>query len=570
MTADLIGDVGFLAHVQLLRLFIHRRAVVVGAIRPLVHGVHRSPVGPGDRARLGQLVDDCFFASGGLTFDQARLRGALQRAHHANGFVPRPMPEVHNDLVDPADMLIRASTLWQVAGAASVQARERFAETLYNLYLLRSLELLSLRTFDAGPNGGSERLQEVQRILDALWAGSPADQPVLIRDARWLIAVAQSPTTDELEPYFRVAQQVDDCLDEADRLEVRRATVLLAGGHLRSQLRHYQMRGAQLDDEVIVLRSRRSSALDFAMTMQGLVPLLQAYEHATSSAPDEPRLDLASAIFQGISVDPELFITNVPLLGPYTIVEPLFVITGTDGRASWTDIGERHLRLLRQYDEALARVVPQLRLDCARLRPVADTYSPLGVLYGFSSNITEHMAMRTLLRDPPPRFSLEDAFSDGDAGSGKLEWVAGWRQLPHARPDILKRFEYPQAFAEQIHDRIESALSRYALGSSRKSGRLYIGPSAATSIAPLSREFVLSSDPELVHEGMAVARDAAAMSRDRQEGEFAVSFERPGGWVAISKDFLTLVLGRGEDARIDVLPQEAADRLRLVLLRLAA
>jgi hypothetical protein len=43
-----------------------------------------------------------------------------------------------------------------------------------------------------------------------------------------------------------------------------------------------------------------------------------------------------------------------------------------------------------------------------------------------------------------------------------------------------------------------------------------------------------------------------------------VSYETPGGWVAVSKDFLTEVLGAGRDVKVVGLPGAAAERLRLM------
>ena len=61
--------------------------------------------------------------------------------------------------------------------------------------------------------------------------------------------------------------------------------------------------------------------------MQGLVPLLAAYEHAVISGDGEKRIELADAICQGVSPDPELFINRIELLGAYSMVEHLFMTT---------------------------------------------------------------------------------------------------------------------------------------------------------------------------------------------------------------------------------------------------
>ena len=70
------------------------------------------------------------------------------------------------------------------------------------------------------------------------------------------------------------------------------------------------------------------------------------------------------------------------------------------------------------------------------------------------------MAFKTLQPDAVTRFSLEDVFAGGDASTGKLAWVSGWRKLPHLTRDVEQLFEYPQQFAEDVFDRIERALSR--------------------------------------------------------------------------------------------------------------
>ena len=206
------------------------------------------------------------------------------------------------------------------------------------------------------PSAG-DRLSQVQGVLDQLWRTTPADQPVLVRDARWLFALAQSPTTDELWAYFEVAEQIAETLSEEDRIEIHKAGVRMAGGHLRSQLRHRStQKGVSLDESSLVLSTRNSNALDLATLIQGLVPLLEAYEHATHSGDGQQRLELAAAIYQGISPDPELFLNRLDLLGPYSMIEHLFITTDRDGHVVYTPTGQRHVQLLQEY-EALDRSV---------------------------------------------------------------------------------------------------------------------------------------------------------------------------------------------------------------------
>src|SRR4029077_7749582 len=130
----------------------------------------------------------------------------------------------------------------------------------------------------------------VQGVLDQLWTTAPADQPVLVRDARWLIQLAQSYATDALGPYFDVAAKVAENLSEADRVEIHKAGVRMTAGHLRSQIRYYSMKKAvPLDEKSVVLSTRTSNALDFALLIQELVPLLDAYERAWRSEDGQKR-----------------------------------------------------------------------------------------------------------------------------------------------------------------------------------------------------------------------------------------------------------------------------------------
>ena len=58
--------------------------------------------------------------------------------------------------------------------------------------------------------------------------------------------------------------------------------------------------------------------------------------------------------------------------------------------------------------------------------------------------------------------------------------------------------------------------------------------------------------------------DEAQFLTDRGEGKFLVSYETPGGWLAITKTVLTEVLGEGRDAKIVGLPPAAAGVLKLM------
>src|SRR6185503_9589802 len=427
----------------------------------------------------------------------------------------------------------------------------------FNVYVIRCLELLSMRVWDAGSSSAGGRLSHLQGVLDQLWTITPADQPVLVRDVRWLIQMAQSPATDELGAYFDVAEKIAETLSEKDRIEIHKAGVGMAAGHLRSQTRHYSIKKAvSLNEKSLVLSTRNTNALDFALLIHDLVPLLDAYEHAVQSDDAQKRLELAGAICQGMSSDPELFLNRVELLGAYSMIEHLFITTDRDGHVVYTPMGQRHVQLLHEYEARIGRVSKPLSDDCPHFRPVAGAYSPYGVLYGFSSDLMEHMALKASQPDAVTHFSLEDVFVDGDDKSDKLAWVSGWRKLPHLKREVEQLFDYPQQFAEDIFDRIEHALRRRVSDSEANTvvpnGRLFIlaaddrqADAKASLIPDLPVRYIRSSDTEMVAAHKADAYEEPQLLSDRREGRCLLSYKTPGGWVAITKDILTEVLGEG-------------------------
>jgi hypothetical protein len=564
----------FQAHVELLELFLAHRHDIVENIQGVLNAQRQPIEYLQDGSALSRLFENCFFTLPAITPSQSRLRGQLDDAHSAGGFRPRKMPGVHNGLIDPAEMMTRVFYLWRQTRWPGRNGRIRYAHTLFNLYLIRCLELLSVRVWDGGSSSAGDRLLHVQALLDTLWTGTPADQPVFVRDARWLIQMAQSPATDDLGAYFEIAEKIAESFSEEDRIEINKAGVRMTGGHLRSQIRYYSMKKAvPFDENSLVLTTRTTNALDFALLIHELVPLLEAYEHAWHSEDSQKRLELADAICQAISPDPELFLNRVDLLGAYSMIEHLFVATNGDGHATYTPIGQRHVQLLQEYEALISRVSKLLYADCPHFRPADGAYSPYGALYGFSSHLMEHMALKASQPDAVTRFSLEDVFAGGD--TDKLAWVSGWRKLPHLTREVATLFDYPQRFAEDIFNRIEDALRRRASDDPSDAvaptGRLFIVPgddpqadSRAALIPDLPARYIGSSDVQLVASHKADHYDEPHLLSDRQEGRCVLSYQTPGGWVAISKSILTEVLGAGQDVKIVGLPPVAAAVLKLL------
>jgi hypothetical protein len=136
--------------------------------------------------------------------------------------------------------------------------------------------------------------------------------------------------------------------------------------------------------------------------------------------------------------------------------------------------------------------------------------------------------------------------------------------------EVLKFYEYPQAFAEGMFRRVEQSLQRrVADAAGPRTGRIQLDDAGAPGVAVLSPAYRLSSDAQRVHAGEATAIEQAKLLADRREGMYLASYRTPGGWEAISKDVLTAELGQGRDVRIE-LPSEAADLVRLLYPGLVA
>src|SRR5688572_15231664 len=155
MTVD-PGQVPFQAHVELVQFFLAHRSEIVERIQGLLNAQRKPIEYRQDGPLLSRHFEDCFLP--GITPSQSRLRGQLEEAHWASGFRPRDLQGLHDGLVDPAEMMIRGFHLWQQTRWPGRSGRVRYAQTLFNLYVIRCLELLSMRVWDAGSSGAGERL----------------------------------------------------------------------------------------------------------------------------------------------------------------------------------------------------------------------------------------------------------------------------------------------------------------------------------------------------------------------------------------------------------------------------
>lgn len=567
----------FLEHIQLLEQFLAGRQEIVDRLELRLLNVRgKATARNGDHQLIADACDACFFEWPALPQHLRRLNGQLAAAHLADGFEPARQDGYSREL-DPVELVLRACHHWDHDRWPGRNGRIVYAQSLYTVFILRQLEHLSVRIWDEGNDSAPERLQHVQRLLDLLNATVHAP---LVRDARWLMQTAQGPLTRHLKPYFVTAGKLSESLTHRDRLEVHKAGASLAGGHLRSQLRHRSWQtGRAFDDPHVLAMTRSSSAMDMALLVRDLVPLLQAYSAACARGDSYERLGLADAILQGVSADPELLLTRLDLLAPSTMIEDLFVDRGEDGRARYTPMGQVHRKYLKQYGELIGHAAGSLQQDALSLDPAHAAYSPLGIVYGFCADLFSNMVLNTLRSPSSKNLSLEDMFSSRGRLEEKQTQAREWERLPkgEGEPDP---FEHSAEWTEQINARMAGALEARAArpaepnASSVPKACLYVVPRGVTldsligGVLPAgvvsAQEHCLTSDVTRARATAATAFPTSRMLTDRIEGRFLASANSEGAWFGISKAALTTCTSQGKDALMMDVPQAAIDVLRLV------
>ena len=571
---DASQDVSFADHVELLNHFLDRRREIVERIdRALLNVQGKDTSRRRDRPFFEHTLSACFFGLPGLSRDRSRMKGQLAAGHLADGFEPIQVGQFTNEL-DPVELVGRAYYHWNLTRWPGSSGRQTYAQTIFAVFVLRELERLSLRIWDSGGEPAPARLATVQDLLDTLNAEpTPA---AFVRDARWLIQTSQGPLTRHLRPYFHIAEHVDATLPDQDRLAVHHAGAVLAGGHLRSQLRYAVWRTHQPIDAVEVLSyTRNSNTMDNALLLRDLVCLLEAYQAARAGGDSDRRLMLADATLQGLSADPELFLTRLDLLTPCTMAEDLFIERGGDDAVRWTAMGAAHRALLDRYGRLLAESAAQLREEAAAFAPVPGSYSPYGIVYGFCADVMSNMATGTLLAQPSFDLSLEDMFVSRADTANKLARSRLWEKLP-TREGEREHFEHTDAWAESMFMRLTTALdARIAHpgrpnASDQSDARVFIvadtiaaPPGAVPAGAVPVPEYCVTSDITRASSGAARLAPQSQILDDRSEGRFLASVESDGTWVGISKAVLTAFTSHGQDVLVTGVPSPAIDVLRL-------
>jgi hypothetical protein len=553
----------FSHHVALLSQFLDRRHAIFDAIEHTLLNVQGKETSRNrNRDYFERLLNACFFNVPGLPRDLSGLKGQLAATHLADGFEPLRVDNYSCEL-DPLELTVRAYQYWEHHRWPGKSGRLACAQIIYAVFMLRQLEHLSLRIWDAGNDHAAAGLQDVQRLLDRL--NEPAIATLFVRDARWLIHTAQGPLTRHLRPYFTIAAQISGSFSESDRRELHKAGAKLAGGHLRSQ-RRYRMWETHLpsDHPEILAVTRHSNSMDNALLVRDLVPLLDAYKRACAEHDQEGRLDLADAILQGMSADPELFLTRLDLLGPCTMIEHLFIDRGEDGRARMTLMGDEHLGLLAHYGDLVGQLAAALREDASVFDPAQLVYSPYGITYGFSADLLSNMAQRGMVSQSAPlsRLSFEDTFVSRGGLDDKLTRAKDWEALP-IREGERQHFEHSAEWAGHTFGMLTRAIEARALhphepnASEVPNRRLFVAPE--TSVA--------ESVPEGVRPpGIVSAQDLRPKFQiltDRNEGRFLASAESDGKWFTVSKVLLTEFTSQGQDALMTGVPAPVIEILGL-------
>jgi len=570
-------DFSFSAHTGLLEQFLARRDEIVDDIERRLLSVRGKAIWENaDRGLLDDILNTCFFGSAAASPEASRLKGQLAAAHVADGFEPARGDGYSRDL-DSAELILRARHEWDRQRWPGRNGRIVYAQSLYAVFILRHLERLSLRVWDEGNDTAADRLQEVQRLLDLL---NTAGAPPCVRDARWLVQTAQGPLTRHLKPYFMIADRVSGSFTAGDRTEIHKAGAALAGGHLRSQLRHRSWEtGRTFDDPHVLAMTRNSSAMDIALLVRDLVPLLREYSAACAEHDAQKRLALADAILQGLSADPELLLTRLDLLASSTIIEHLFVDRGEDRHARYTPMGEAHRECLGRYTELIGRTAHLLREDALSLDPAQAAYSPLGIVYGFCADLLSNMVLNTLCAPSAGDLSLEDTFISRGRLDQKRAQAEEWQCLPKVEGE-RHAFEHSIEWAKQMFARMLRALDARAArptdlnASNCPQARLYIVPRGVTIESLVdgtlpagivsAQEHCLTSDVTRARETAATPLSRVQLATDRAEGRFLASADSEGAWFGVSRVPLTMCMSQGTDALITDVPSAVIDVLRLV------
>jgi hypothetical protein len=208
-----------------------------------------------------------------------------------------------------------------------------------------------------------------------------------VDDAETLLWIAISTYEPDDLAYHRLLERVL-ALAAPRRLGVARVGAPLLGCHLRWGFPHLYERD--------LWRMRADNFIDYPWLFFSVAELAREYARlADTGGAESERLEVAAALLNGMSPDPEAFLGDPPAsLGPWR---------------------EEHVRVRAFFAdrrEALLR-------DFARHAPLPGRYSPLGFHFNFPHNAVFAMAVLALVGGDAPNLSLNALLT------GEGEDVAG-------------------------------------------------------------------------------------------------------------------------------------------------
>jgi hypothetical protein len=275
--------------------------------------------------------------------------------------------------------------LLDYATGLDLQGRgERALAVLLDYYFLYVLALCATRAWDEGDPGAS--LDRVTALLAQL-QGPAGSGRRFVDDAATLLWIAVSTYEPDELAYRRLLERVR-ALPDVQRRRVARVGAPLLGCHLRWGFPHLYERDLG--------RMRADNFIDYPWLFFSVASLADEYAAlAAKNGPEGERLDVAAALLNGLSPDPEAFIGEPPA-----------------ALAPWQGEHARVRALIARHRDQLVR-------DFRRHTPTGG-YSPLGFHFNFPHNAVFAMAVLGLLDGDTPRVSLDALLTGRDAGVGEL------------------------------------------------------------------------------------------------------------------------------------------------------
>jgi hypothetical protein len=270
-----------------------------------------------------------------------------------------------------------------VAGLDLRGREERALAVLLDFHFLYVLALCATRAWD-GEDAGAN-LNRVTELLGLL-QGSPGSGRRFVDDAETLLWIAISTYEPDDLAYHRLLERVLS-LPAPRRARVARVGGPLLGCHLRWGFQHLY--------ESDLWRMRADNFIDYPWLFFSVAELADAYVRL-GRGPEAERLDVAGALLNALTPDPEAFLGDPP--------------------ASLAAHGEDHARvraLLADHRDALLR-------DFARHTPSGDGYSPLGFHFNFPHNAAFAMAVLGIADPTTPNVSLNGLLTGNVEGAGAL------------------------------------------------------------------------------------------------------------------------------------------------------